>query len=444
MNEKRTTTRRSFLKTTTGVMAGAIAVPIGIPGTALGLAGRAAPSERVTLGAIGVGPQGNGVLGGFLAQRDVHVIAICDVKTWARERTKRRVENHYKAAGCAAYNDFRDLVDRDDIDVVSSATCDHWHVLTALAAVKSGKDVYLEKPMGLCLTECWALREACHRYGRIFQFGTQQRSSAKFRLACEIARNQKIGKLHTINVWSPGSSPGGSTEQVPVPKGLDYDLWLGPAPYTPHTKNRTNNSTWWFVSDYALGFIAGWGIHPVDIAVWGGGDLLNCPVTVEGTGQFPAEGLHDTAVNWRITLKYQSGITLNFAGHPRPDEWTRRYEKTTSHGTAFEGSAGWVHVHRGIINSNPAALATTKLGPNDTPLYRSPQHQRNLIDCVKSRKQAVSNIDESVRSETICQISEIAIRLGRKVTWDPKVERFVNDGEANRMLSRAMRSPWRL
>jgi predicted dehydrogenase len=304
--------------------------------------------------------------------------------------------------------------------------------------------VYLEKPMGLTLTECWALRKACHRHKRIFQFGTQQRSDRKFRHACEIARNQRIGKLHTINVWSPGSNRGGPLEQVPVPKWLDYEFWLGPAPFKPYTKDRCSNRWWWFISDYALGFIAGWGIHPVDIAVWGGGDLLNSKVTIEGTGDFPKEGLCDTAMNWRITLKYASGITLNFAGHPRPDEWTKRYGKTQSHGTAFEGSEGWVHVNRGVVNTGPEEIVNAEPGAKDVRLYESNGHQRNFLDCVKSRKETVCPIDESVRSETICQISDIAIRLKRKLVWDPKKERFENDDEANRRLTRAMRSPWHL
>jgi len=443
MKSKKKSSRRTFLKGA-GVFLAGTAFPLGVPATALGKGGRAAPSDRVILGAIGVGPRGNGVLGGFLSQRDVQVVAVCDVKSWAREGTKKRVDGHYKNTDCAAYNDFRDLLDRGDLDAVSSATCDHWHVLTALHAVKAGCDVYLEKPMGLSLSECWALRAAVHRYGRVFQFGTQQRSDPKFRLACELVRNEKIGKLRTINVWSPGSARGGPLERVPVPEGLDYDMWLGPAPYTPYTRDRCSNRWWWFISDYALGFIAGWGIHPVDIAVWGAAEKLQTPVEIEGKGDFPTEGVCDTATNWRITLKYESGITLNFAGSPRPREWSQRYRRTASHGTAFEGTEGWVHVNRGVVNSDPPSLVKTRSGPGDVRLYRSPGHQRNFIECVKSRKETVCPIDEAVRSETICQISNIAIRLKRRVKWDPRAERFVDDEEANRLLGRAMREPWRL
>ncbi len=444
LRNKRGMSRRGFFVGAASAACGLVALPRPVRAAALGLGGRAAPSETITVGAIGVGPRGNAVLGGFLREADCRVLAVCDVKKWAREKTCRRVNQHYRAAVCREYNDFRDLLDRKDIDAVLSATCDHWHVLTALAAVRAGKDVYLEKPMGLSLQECWTLQEACHRYGRVFQFGTQQRSDAKFRLACELVRNKKIGKLHTINVWSPGSASGGSFERVPVPEGLDYDMWLGPAPYTPYTKGRCSNRLWWFISDYALGFIAGWGIHPVDIAVWGAADLIDCPVEIEGTGVFPREGVADTAMNWRITLKYESGIRLNFAGSPRPQEWTQRYQRTTSHGTAFEGAEGWVHVNRGVVNSSPPSLVKTTFGPGDVRLYRSPGHVRNFLDCIKSRKRAVAHIDDAVRSETICHISNIAILLGRKLRWDPAARRFTNDSEANHLLTRAMREPWHL
>jgi predicted dehydrogenase len=305
--------------------------------------------------------------------------------------------------------------------------------------------MYLEKPMGLSMAECVALREAIHRNKRVFQFGTQQRSDRKFRLACELARNEKIGKLHTINVWSPGSNAGGPTDPAPVPAGLDYDLWLGPAPFSPYTKDRCSNSWWWFISDYALGFIAGWGIHPLDIAVWGAGQKIQCPVEIEGTGEFPTgPGVCDTATNWRITLRYSSGITMHYTGHPRPQEWTDRYPGSQSHGTAFEGSEGWVHVNRAVVNSSPAGILEAGLGPSDVSLYESPDHVRNLLDCVKSRKETICPIDESVRAETLCQITEIAIRLGRKVRWDPETETFPGDAEANAPLQRPMRAPWQI
>ncbi len=441
MRSKPAVTRRSFLKGA-AALAGALAAPQIVPSSVLGNAARAAPSDRIAVGWIGTGDRGTAVMGGFLDQKDVQVVACCDVKKWALDAAKKRIDRFYGGETATAYKDFRELVARKDIEAVLVSTTDHWHVLTSIAAVNSGKDVYCEKPMGLSMAECKALRAAVHEKKRVFQFGTQQRSDGKFRLACELARNEKIGKLHTINVWSPGSSSGGPTNVAPVPEGLDYDFWLGQAPFKPYTQDRVTNQWWWFISDYALGFIAGWGIHPIDIAAWGAGDKTDSEVSVEGKGDFPKEGLCDTATNWRIALKYANGLTINFDGTPKREEWTKRYPSSTDHGTAFEGSEGWVHVHRGIINSQPEGLLKSEIGPNGIRLTKSDDHVRNFLDCVRSRKTAVSGIDESVRSESLCQVSEIAIRLGRKVKWDPKTETFPGDDEANRRLSRPMRSPW--
>lgn len=440
MMSRRSMHRRHFLKH----VAGAAVFPYVVSASALGNAGNVAPSEKITVGCIGVGPQGNGVMGNFLRQKDAQVVAVCDVKSHVLKATQDRVNKHYRSTGCAAYKDFRKLLARDDIDAVLVATPDHWHVLVALAAVRAGKDVYLEKPMGLSLAQDQALRTAVHRHGRVFQFGTQQRSSRNFRFACELALNGRLGKLHSINVWSPGSSQGGDPTPVPVPEWLDYEMWLGPAPYTPYTKDRCSNKLWWFISDYALGFIAGWGVHPLDIALWGGGDKVACPVEIGGKGVWPTKGICDTAMNWNVVCKYDSGVTMNFTGDPYPEKWKKRYGRTTSHGTAFEGDEGWVHVDRSGINAHPKELLTTELGPNDIHLYESSNHVRNLLDCVKSRAETICPIDAAVQADIICHISDIAIRLEQKLRWDPKTERFINNDTANRRLSRAMRSPWTL
>jgi predicted dehydrogenase len=441
---KREIHRRQFLKRAACTAAGVAGFPYLVASSALGKAGNVAASERITVGCVGIGPQGTGVMRNFLPQKDAQVVAVCDVKSDVLKAGQDLVNKHYQGSGCAAYKDFRKLVARDDIDVVLAATPDHWHVLVALAAVQAGKDVYLEKPMGLSLAQDQALRTAVHRHGRVFQFGTQQRSSRDFRFACELALNGRIGKLHTINVWSPGSSQGGDPTPVPVPEWLDYEMWLGPAPYTPYTKDRCSNALWWFISDYALGFIAGWGVHPLDIALWGGGEKVACPVQIEGKGVWPTEGVCDTAMNWNVVCKYDSGVTMNFTGDPFPEEWKNRYGRTTSHGTAFEGTEGWVHVDRSGLNAHPKELLTAELGPNDVRLYQSSNHVRNLLDCVKSRAETICPIDVAVQADIICHISDIAIRLEEKLKWDPKTERFVNNDAANRRLSRPMRSPWTL
>jgi hypothetical protein len=440
--------RRNFLKCS----AGALAFPYIIQSSALGKAGTVAPSNRINVGCIGVGPRGNDVMKTFLAEADVRVAAISDVKTDIREFVQNEVNSHYQNKDCAVYNDFRELIGRDDIDAVMIATPDHWHVLNALAAVRSGKDVYLEKPMGLSMTEDQVLREAVRRYGAVFQFGTQQRSIGKFRFACELVHNGRIGDLHTVNVWSPGSKEGGSQKLAPVPPGLDYEMWLGPAPYKPHTENRCSNNlfkgdpykVWPFISDYCLGWIAGWGVHPLDIALWGAGEKMTGNFEIVGKGTFPSEGLCDTATDWVVKCKYDSGLTLNFTGPPSSTDFRQRYESKSGHGTAFEGTEGWVNVARKGMNAKDKSLETSSIGSNEKKLYASVNHTRNFLDCVKSRKRTISNIDEAVAVDTLCQVSAIAIQLDRKLRWDAAKEQFVNDAAANRFLKRSMRSPWHL
>jgi len=428
-------TRRGLLK---GTAAAALGAPYIVPASALGADPRGAPSERVTMGAIGVGGQGTGVLRGFLGR--AQVLAICDVKPRRRELVKSMVERHYSAQmargaykGCAAYNDWRDLVARADIDAVSIATPDHWHALTGIAAAKSGKDVICEKPLTLNIAEGRAYCDAIKRYGRIFQHGTQQRSSHNFRFACELARNERIGKLHTIRVGSPASGQSGVLPEQPVPEGFDYDLWLGPAPQAPYNEARCRTPLWYFISDYSMGFISGWGVHHVDIAQWGNGTDHTGPIEIKGQGVFPKDGTCDTATSWRVVCTYANGVKMIFADN--------RQEKQ---GVVFEGTEGWVYVRRGHTDAYPKSLLTTAIRPDEIHLYHSRGHAQDFIDGVKSRSGTVCPIETAHRSNSICQLSDIAIRLKRKLKWDPGREQFIDDSEADRLLSRAMRKPWRL
>jgi predicted dehydrogenase len=452
--------RRAFLRKATDAALGTITLPYIVPSSALGKAGYVAASNRITVGCIGLGNQGSALLRGFMGKPDVQIVAVCDVHATKRQGTREAVEKHYadkqsKGAykGCASCNDFRDLVSRPDIDAVVVAAPDHWHVLISLAAARAGKDIYLEKPIGLSIAQAQALRNVVHRYGTVFQFGTQQRSDFEFRRACELVRDGRIGKLKSVNVWSPRSGSGGSMVPTAVPDELDYEMWLGPAPFAPYTKDRCSNvnpffkspfKIWPFISDYCIGWIAGWGIHPLDIGVWGAEKELSGPVEVEGTGVFPTDGACDTATDWNVVLKYAAGgVRLNFRGIP-PGEWRQRYAKAGAHGTAFEGSEGWIHVKRGYIDAHPKSLLQSQIGPDEVQLYKSNDHIKNFLDCVKSRAATICPVDTAVRVDTICHLSDIATQLERKLTWDPKQERFVNNETANRLLVRAMRSPWHL
>jgi predicted dehydrogenase len=325
--------------------------------------------------------------------------------------------------------------------------------------VRAGKDVYLEKPMGLSVAEDQALRAAVRETGRIFQFGTQQRSSAFFRRACEILRNGRIGRLRHVNVWCIGSAPGGSTAVVPVPEGFDYDFWLGPAPFKAHREDLCSNDgarkTWWFNSDYALGFIAGWGVHPLDIAYWGHPEMMSAPLEVSGTATIPSEGACDTATTWDVDFRFASGVTMSYRGLPisanvhevisKVRLWAEKYGRTCDHGTAFEGSEGWVHVDREHVASDPAGLVEEDEDAYAVQLLRSTYHAEDFLDAVRRRRPAVSNVEDSFQSDVLCHLANIATRTGRRLTWDPREERFVDDDAATRLLAcRDMRAPWKL
>ena len=454
-------TRRDFIRGAGATLFAAATFPTIIPGSALGKNGFVAPSNRISVGVIGCGPQGRGVLTNFLSQKDCQVVAVCDVKTDQLDLARTAVNKTNGDKDCQTYHDFRDLVARKDIDACLIATPDHWHVLAALAAVNAGKDVYVEKPLAVSLEEGQALRKAIRKRKRVFQFGTQQRSGRMFWQACQLVRNGRIGKLNHINAWAIGSTPGGSRKVVAPPPNLDYDLWLGPVPFTPHTENRcsdvTQLKTWWFTSQFALGFIAGWGIHPIDIALWGGGELLNGTVEVEGRGTFRnAEGVCDTATIWEVDYKFASGLTMKFVGVPtylaKPldpslhgDEWKARYRRINDHGTAFEGSEGWVHVDRVGINLQPESLIDCQPETLPVQLFHSMGHARNFLDCIKNRTDPVSSIDAAVAGDALCHIADVAIRLERPLKFDFKTERFLNDDAANqRLKARPMRKPWHL
>jgi predicted dehydrogenase len=455
MNPKSDLTRRQFIQSNLLAALAASAFPTLIPASALGQGGAVAPSERVGVGAIGVGDRGRDVLGGFLAQKNGQVLALCDVKKDALAKAKAQVDAQYKNQDCQTYGDFRQLLARKDIDAVLIASTDHWHVLHALAAVRAGKDVYVEKPLGLSLGQDLALQREVLKRKRMFQFGTQQRSDNKFRLACELVRNGHIGQLKHINLWAPGSTAGGSTTVVPPPPTVDYNFWLGPAPWREHTEDLTANSNWWFTSDFAVGFIAGWGIHPVDIALWGAGELATGTVELEGKGLFPKAGLHDTATDWEVDLKYSSGLTMKFTSTPGQgnmnerlgEEWSRKYGKLGGHGTVFEGTEGWILVERGRIVTRPERLIEIETAPDRLPdkLIHSPNHVGNLLAAVKTRQPTVSPVESAVQSDAFCHISDLAIRLGRKLTYDGKAGKIVDDKEANQRLHvRPLRKPWKL
>lgn len=444
MRKVYTLTRRGFLQRAALAGGVVVAFPTIIPSSALGADGAVAPSERVVVGCIGVGDRGSYLLQSLLELPEAQVVAVADVKRDRRDTARNLINTTYANQDGKDYNDLEELLAREDIDACTVATCDHWHVLAAVKAVRAGKDVYVEKPLGISIEQDQIMRQAVRDTGRIFQFGTQQRSDRRFHQACEMALNGIVGELKTINVWAPPSISGGSLEEAPVPETLDYERWLGPAPKVPYTVERDSNKWWWFNSDYAIGFIAGWGIHPIDIALWGAGERCKTPVEIDGTGTFPTEGFCNTATTWKIDCRYDSGVTIDYRHDPAPAEWKERYRETSGHGTAFEGTEGWVHVNRSHITASSDKLLTAPMPANAIRLPESAHHMKNYLASVRSRQQPISDIDSAVQGDILCQICDIGLRLKRKLHWDAAAEKFVNDDEANARLKVAMRAPWGL
>ena len=419
--------------------AAAMAVPWFVPGSALGAEGRAAANDRIRIGHIGVGGQGSGHVSAMLGNQATQVMAICDPFESKREGNRRRANDHYADQlgkgtykGCDAYADFRDLLARDDIDAVVIASPEFWHALHAIGAMRHGKDVYCEKAMTLTVYEAQAVREAVRRHGRVYQLGTQQRSDRNFRFAAELARNGYLGKLHTVKVAVPGGRALSVAEPKPAPPGLDYEMWLGPAPYKPYNDLKCSYN-WYFIYDYCIGWIGSWGVHHIDSALWGTPVFHEKTIEVEGTAVFPTEGLANTSISWRVEARAQNGLRMIFtddSGQP--------------HGVRFEGDKGWVHVVRGGIQAEPKSLLKVALRPGDEHLYESRSHHENWLDCIRTRRDPVADVDAGFAATTMTIVADIATRVGRKVTWDWAAERFVGDDVANSMLRRPMRSPWTL
>jgi len=430
-------TRRTFLQRAS---AAAVFAPMIIPSTALGLGRRPAPSDRITMGCIGMGGQGKGNMKRFLQMDEIQVLAVCDVDRSRCNDARKIVEEHYAKdtpgrcyRGCATYNEFERVLERDDIDVVSIATPDHWHAINAIEAARAGKDIYCEKPLAVTIHEGRAISDAVRRYKRIWQTGSWQRSKRNFRFACELVRNGRIGKLHTVRIGLPKGKKGGSIKPEAVPEGFDYDRWLGPAPWAPYTRDRTHYDFRWML-DYSGGIITDWGAHHCDTAHWGMGADYTGPVEIEGQGHFPREDLWDTADTLYVEYLYADGVKVTLSDKGNPN----------AQGVRFEGDEGWVFVSRRKINSKPKSLLKSFIGADEVRLYHSTDHYQNFVDCVKSRAETATPVEIAHRSITVAHLGNIAMLLGRKLRWNPDTERFIDDPAANRLLTRSPREPWRI
>jgi len=463
--------RRQFLRLCLAGTTGALAVPGLAPCRAFG---QGAAGHLIQVGQIGCGRIANEMdLPGILKHyRVARIVAVCDLDSKRLARARERVERYYAehAGGDArgavkGHGDYRELLADPGIDAVAISTPDHWHAELIMAAALAGKDVYVQKPLAMTLAEGRTLSDVLRARQRAFQIGSQQRSDApwpQFRRACELVRNGRIGELRTVRIGLPTDPAGRVEPEMPVPAHLNYEMWLGCTPLAPYTENRVHpqhrrqgglsleevnvvdRPGWLRIESYCLGMITGWGSHHFDIAHWGMNTELTGPLEIEGRAQFPKEGLWNVHGPFHIEAKYANGVTLIADDH---------YDN----GVRFEGSAGWVFVSRGgaratssdpnVTTDQPIAASDPKIlqsaiGPNEIHLYQSPDHHLDWLTSIRSRRPCATNPEQAHRSTSACQLGWIAMKLGRKLRWDPVKEVFPGDAEANALLSRPQRAPY--
>ena len=452
-------TRRQFLKLSLATTTAAIAVPTLIPSSVLG---QGAPSKKIHIGQIGCGRIANEMdLPGILKHDIARVVAVCDLDSKRLAKAKDRVEKHYagksgsdKALSVKAYGDYRELLKDPGIDAVAISTPDHWHSEPVIAAALAGKDVYVQKPLSMTLVEGRQVSDILRAKKVAFQIGSQQRSDSpwpQFRRTVELVRNGRIGKLHTVKIGLPTDPAGDEEPEMPVPPNLNYEMWLGCTPLAPYTEKRvhpqnsiTERPGWLRIEAYTLGMITGWGSHHVDIAHWGMDTELTGPIEAEARAQFPKKGLWNVHGPYHIEMKYANGVTMII-------------DNNFENGVRFEGADGWIFVSRGSAKvtasdptvggskafaaSNPAILRS-EIKPNEIHLHASKDHHLDWLTSIQTREPSSTNPEQAHRSTSACEIGWIAMKLGRKLRWDPVKEAFTDDEQANAMRSRPQRAPY--
>jgi predicted dehydrogenase len=431
VSQNKDITRRRFLQRATGVATVTVAFPYIVSSSALGNAGSVAPSNRIAVGCIGMGGMGTGDMRGFLGKEEVQVVAVCDVDKSHRDKAKEIVDEKYQNGDCKTYLDFREVIERKDVDALSIALPDHWHSIPAVMGARAGKDIHGQKPLARTIREGRAVCDAVQRYGIIWQTGSQQRSGEDFHRACELVRNGRIGKVTTVEVGLPTGSASDNQPVQPVPESVDWDFWLGPAPWVSYRGILHWN--WRWIMDYSGGQLTDWAGHHIDIAHWGLDLERTGPIEIEGRGAYPRDGIYDVAMEYKFTCKYANGIVMTVADN-----------KQIQQGTKWYGDKGWIYVNRGKLEANPPGILQEVIGPDEIKLYESRDHIQNFLDCVKSRKETIAPAEVGHRSISVGLLGEIAMLTERKLRWDPQKEVFLDDEQANRMLSRPMRSPWHL
>ncbi|MDO8542507.1 MAG: Gfo/Idh/MocA family oxidoreductase [Opitutaceae bacterium] len=433
MNATHSLSRRQFLGQSTLATAVA-AAPLILPSRLLG---QNAPSKKITVGIIGCGNISDSHFPVLLGDPEsVRILAVCDVDRGRRDAAAARVNKEYGNRDCKTYADFRELNLRSDIDAVFVLCPDHWHAFIAIDAMRNGKDVYVEKPLTLTIREGRALVEAARTYNRVTQTGAQSRSRKPFRDAAEFVRNHGLGKLDRIEVDIPDNNRfcGATWKPEPVPAGLDWEMWLGPAPWRPYTSIGCHYN-FRFIADNACGQVTNFGAHGLDIGQWALDMDNSGPVEVEGHGEFPSSGLFTNATKVDFTVRYANGIPMHCRTNYEAGNATVR----------FVGERGWIHVVRDRVIASDNSLLREMQQPNKPlQLTVSNNHHDNFFACMRSRERAISDVEIGHRSATVCNLGQIAMMLGRKLRWDPAREEFAGDDMANRLRARAMRAPWSL
>jgi len=417
--------------------------------------GADAPSNRINVGQIGCGNIGSNYhiryLGGM---SDVRIVAVADAYKSRRESAAARLNKQYGEGTVTAYADFREILARPDVDAVIIGAHDNWHMPMSIAAANAGKDVYCQKPLGLDFGLTGLLRNVVREKKRIFQFGTQYRSMGRYRQMVQLVRNGYIGKLQRIDLWCRDVSfnvdkyavkPYGSAAEVPVPADLDFDAWQGPSPMVPYTVDRATCWGGYHCPETSLGFIAGCAIHELGLAQWGNKSDHTSPIRYAGTGSVPKEGIFRTLERWDVTCDYPNGVQLRFMDYRTAKPVAAQYlsGRPLGDGLIFHGTEGWISDAEGFCASNPA-LWKQPFKPSDEQLPVSPEHNRNFIDCVKSRQETICPVEMAIRCDAICQLATVAALTGRVIQWDPEQEKIVNDPEAAKMLARPYREKWKV
>jgi predicted dehydrogenase len=435
MSQPKIINRRSFFGKMAGAAGAAIALPYIIPGSALGKDGATAASDRIVMGVIGSGSMGTGDMHEFMGKKEVQMVAACDVDKGHRDSAKAAMDAKYGNTDARAHSDFREFLAKEKVDAVILALPDQWHAIIAVACANAKLDIYGQKPLARTIWEGKKIIEAVEKNSVIWQTGSWQRSEAHFHKACELVINGRIGKVNFVEVGLPDGNPSTISNPVqPVPEGLDWDMWLGPAPKEPY--RGICHWDWRWILAYSGGQLTDWAGHHIDIAHWGLGLDRTGPIEIEATGVYPREGIFDVPVEYSIHTKYSTGVEFHIAN---------ARQLPHKMGVCWYGDKGWIHVDRGnhLIASDPKILEE-KIGDSEIKLYQSLDHAQNLLDCIRTRKETITPCQVAHRSISVALLGEIAMLTGRKLKWNPDAQEFIGDPIASRMLRRPFRSPWKL